>query len=291
MEELSGRTAVVTGGASGIGFALARRFGAEGANLVIADVELAALAAAEAELADAGYPVLALTCDVRRPEQVESVAVAAEHRFGAVHLVCNNAGVAATGRVEELSVEAWSWVLDVNLWGVIHGCRTFVPRLAAHGEPAHIVNTASMAGLDSGPLMAPYFVSKFGVVALSESLWHEQRLAGSAIGVSVLCPGFVRTRIADPARNAPPGVRDWVTPGSEAGAAFAAVLRSGVEGGKPPAEIADTVWQAVQADRFWILPHAAEGSLDTVRARADAIVDGRQPNQRWSPPGDDDRSA
>jgi NAD(P)-dependent dehydrogenase (short-subunit alcohol dehydrogenase family) len=280
--DLSGRTAVVTGGASGIGLAMARRFGAEGANLVIADVEPAALDGAREALAEEGYPTLAVRTDVRRPERIEALADAAEARFGPIHVLCNNAGVVATGRVEEITLEAWQWVIDVDLWAVVHGCRTFLPRMFAHGEPAHVVNTASMAGLDSGPYMAPYFVAKFGVVALSESLWHEQRLGETNVGVSVLCPGFVRTRIAEPARNAPAGVRDWVAEGSEAGAGFASLLREGVDAGKEPDEVAAMVREAIAADRFWVLPHGPEGSWETVQARADAIVAGHAPLTRWS---------
>ena len=281
IDSLAARTAVITGGASGMGLAFAHRFGAEGANLVIADIEAGALDAAGAALQSAGYPTLAVRTDVAQLADIEALATAATERFGNVHVLCNNAGVVATGRVEEISLRSWQWVMDVNLWAVIHGCRVFLPAMLAHGEPAHIVNTASMAGLDSGPLMAPYFVTKFGVVALTESLWHEQKLAKTNVSASVLCPGFVKTRIAEPGRNAPEGVRDWVAEGSEMGAGFAAMLRAGVEGGKEPAEVAELVRSAIAEDRFWILPHGAEGSWESVQARADAIVDGGTPHVRW----------
>jgi NAD(P)-dependent dehydrogenase (short-subunit alcohol dehydrogenase family) len=278
--DLAGRTAVVTGAASGIGFALARRFGSEGANVVRADVEDAALAEAEARLAGDGIVSLAVRTDVRDPAQVDALADAAESRFGPLHLVCNNAGVVTSGRVAETTLEQWRWVLDVNLWGVVHGCRTFAPRLAAHGQPAHIVNTASMAGLDAGPYMASYFVSKFGVVALSEALWHEQRLDGTAVGVSVLCPGFVRTRITQPDRNRPDGVDGRVVDGpGDVGRAFAGMLSAGVETGKDPAEVADAVRAAVRDDRFWVLTHP-ESSHATVAHRAACIIEGSTPNMR-----------
>ena len=274
MDELQGRTAFITGGASGIGLATARRLGREGMNLVIADIEEAALADAEAELAEAGYPVLAVRCDVRHIAEVEAAAKATIDRFGAVHLVFNNAGVVSTGRVEDLSDEAWRWVLDVNLWGVINGSRVFLPILKSQGVAGHIINTASMAGLTSGPLMSPYYVSKFGVVALSESTWHEARLDGLPIGVSVLCPGFVRTRIHEADRNRPKGLDSAWT--GDAGNQWIGMLSAGVEGGREASDVADVIVDAVKADRFWILPHGEE-SHASVRRRADAIVDGATP--------------
>ena len=284
LQDLAGKTAVITGGASGIGLALAEQFGAEGANIVIADVQADALEAARQRLEAAGVTVLALTCDVRSAAQIESVAAAAQQRFGNIHLVCNNAGVVSTGRVAEITQASWEWVIDVDLWGVIHGCRVFLPILSGQGEPAHIINTASMAGLNSGPYMAPYYVAKYGVVALSESIFYELAAENSPVGVSVLCPGFVQTGIARPARNAPPGIDDWVAEGSEAGAGFAALLRAGVEAGKEPAEIASLVRDAVRENRFYILPHGAEASWETVERRAQAIVDGQSPPPlRWNP--------
>ena len=274
MDELHGRTAFITGGASGIGLATAHALGREGMNLVIADVEEAALSDAEHELAAAGHQVLGVRCDVRRFDQLETAAKATVERFGGVHVVFNNAGVVATGRVEDLSQEAWEWVLDVNLWGVVHGCRVFVPIMKSQGVPAHIVNTASMAGLNSGPLMAPYFVSKFGVVALSESLWHEANLDGARIGVSVLCPGFVKTRIHEADRNRPDELASaWV---GDAGAAFISMLGAGVESGREVGDVADLIVSSIKDRRFWILPHGEE-SHQTVRRRADAIIDGTAP--------------
>ena len=274
MEELRTKTAFITGGASGIGLATAHKLGAKGMQLVIADVEESALGTAEAELAAAGYPVLGVRCDVRKVEDLEAAAKAAIARFGGVHVVFNNAGVVATGRVEDLSLEAWEWVMDVNLWGVINGCRVFLPIMKSQGVPGHIVNTASMAGLNSGPLMAPYFVSKFGVVALSESMWHEARIDNVPIGVSVLCPGFVKTRIHEADRNRPSELASaWV---GDAGSEFIGRLSAGVESGREVGDVAGLVVDSIRTNRFWILPHGEE-SHDTVRRRADAIIDGAQP--------------
>ena len=274
MDELDGRTAFITGGASGIGLATAHRLGGEGMNLVIADVEDAALANAEADLVAAGFSVLAIRCDVRSVTDLEAAAAAAVGRFGAVHVVFNNAGVVTTGRVEDLSEASWRWVLDVNLWGVINGSRVFLPILKSQGVPGHIVNTASMAGLMSGPLMAPYYVSKFGVVALSESMWHEAQLDKVPIGVSVLCPGFVKTRIHEADRNRP-GDLDSAWTG-DAGNQWIDMLSAGVEGGIDASTVAGIIVDAVKANRFWILPHG-EGSHASVRRRTEAIIDGATP--------------
>ena len=276
MDQLDGRTAFITGGASGIGLATAHRLGAEGMNLVIADIEEAALADAEAELAAARFPVLAVRCDVRCTADLDAGAAATIERFGGVHVVFNNAGVVTTGRVEDLSEASWKWVLDVNLWGVINGSRVFLPILKSQGVPGHVVNTASMAGLMAGPLMSPYYVSKFGVVALSESAWHEARIDGVPIGVSVLCPGFVKTRIHEADRNRPDDLDSAWT--GDAGNEHISLLSAAVEGGRDAAEVAQVIVEAIKADRFWILPHGEE-SHAAVRRRSDAIVDGARPPQ------------
>jgi NAD(P)-dependent dehydrogenase (short-subunit alcohol dehydrogenase family) len=252
MEELDGKTAVVTGAASGIGLALARRLGAEGMRVVLADVEDEALARAAVELAAAGVASIAVRTDVSRGEDVEALAQRATEAFGAVHLVCNNAGVFAGGNSWEVSLADWEWILGVNLWGVIHGLRTFVPRLLAHGEPAHVVNTASMAGLMSNPFAAPYTVSKHAVVALSEVLYHELTLNGSKVGVSVLCPEAVATRIGEAERNRPGGASegDAETP---ARALVRTALQQAVGRGLAPEVMADRVVRAVRERRFYVL--------------------------------------
>ncbi len=281
LQDFGGATAVITGGASGIGFAVADRLGQEGANLVIADVEDEALERAAERLTNAGYPVEPVRTDVSDRAQITALADAAQARFGDLHFLHNNAGVVTTGLAEEQTDEQWDWVLDVNLRAVIWGCREFLPRMKAHGRPAHIVNTASMAGMGGGPLMAPYFATKFGVVGLSEGLWHEGQLVGSTVGISVLCPAFVRTGIARSDRNQPDGMGGWVTGGSQAGAQFAEFLTAGVDGGIEPSEVAETVLAAVRTGKLWILTHPE--SEESVSRRAEAIVsEAAAPPESWS---------
>ena len=201
MRDLAGKTAFVTGGASGIGLALGGAFAAAGMNVMLADIETDALAAAVAGLRGVGPEVRGVTCDVADPDSVERAAQASYAAFGNVHVVCNNAGVAGGGGIHTIALDTWRWVLDVNLMGVLHGIRTFLPHLRAHGQGGHFVNTASMAGLQSGLGFSPYATSKFAVVALSEGLAMQLKPLG--IGVSVLCPGYVRTGIWDADRNCP----------------------------------------------------------------------------------------
>lgn len=272
MEELRGRTAVVTGAASGIGRALADRFAAEGMRLVLADVEESALEAAADSLAAGGVEVLPVVTDVADVAAVAALADAAYGRFGAVHVLCNNAGVGSGGLIAELSLADWQWVLGVNLWGVIHGLHAFLPRMLAGGEPGHVVNTASLAGHVAGPFMGPYSASKFAVVAISESLYHEMNMQGGAIGVSVLCPGWVNTNIHSSERNRPPslgGGRDPVDDGR------ADMLKQVLASGMPPAEVASLVLQAIRDDRFYVLTHP--DMTPAVETRMKGIVKGANP--------------
>lgn len=201
MRELAGKTAFVTGGASGIGFALGRAFAEAGMKVMLADIETGALDAAVKSLHNVGPDVRGIECDVTDSASVERAAGASFGAFGNVHVICNNAGVAAGGGIEDIALDSWRWVLDVNLMGVVHGIRAFLPHMRAHGEGGHIVNTASMAGMQSGLGFSPYTASKFAVVGMSEGL--APQLAPFGIGVSVLCPGFVRTRIGESGRNRP----------------------------------------------------------------------------------------
>ena len=201
MELTAGKVAVVTGAASGIGFALAGRFARAGLDIVLADVEEAALAAAEQQIADLGVKTLAVPTDVSDEAAVQALAAASVDRFGAVHVVCNNAGVSSDADPWLGPVSAWQWVLGVNLWGVIHGIRAFLPLLAVQGE-GHIVNTASIAGLLPG-FQPSYDAAKHAVVAISEDLYRAMNTAAVPVGVSVLCPGWVRTSILDAGRNWP----------------------------------------------------------------------------------------
>ncbi|HXM58592.1 MAG TPA: SDR family NAD(P)-dependent oxidoreductase [Candidatus Dormibacteraeota bacterium] len=269
----AGRVAVVTGAASGIGFALSERFAAEGMRVVMADVEAPALAEAADLLAGRGAEVLPVTTDVSSGEQVEALRDRALAAFGAVHLVCNNAGVTGMGRpLWEMSRQDWDWVLGVNLWGVINGIRAFVPALLEQ-DAAHVVNTASMAGLTAG-ILGPYSVTKHGVVALSEALHFQLQQRGAAVRVSVLCPGWVRTRILEADRNrpaelAPPPDAD---PAQDAARDF---VRQLVETGMDPADVAGHVVDAVRSGRFYVLTHPEMG--DSVRRRAEEVLAGGPP--------------
>jgi NAD(P)-dependent dehydrogenase (short-subunit alcohol dehydrogenase family) len=208
MQELKDKVVVITGGASGIGLAMAKRFAREGMKLVLADIEEDALRRVEQEFRKAGVPVLAIRTDVSRSHDVERLAEKTLATFGAVHVVCNNAGVAPGGVVWESTVADWEWVLGVNVWGVIHGVRVFVPIMLRQDTPCHVVNTASVAGLLSVPGMGIYCVSKHAVVTLSECLHHDLAQRGSKIGVSLLCPAFVPTGILDSERNRPALLRN-----------------------------------------------------------------------------------
>ena len=284
MQPLQGRVAVITGAASGIGLALAQRFAREGMRLVLADIEAAALARVQAQFQAQGVPALAVQVDVMDEAQVAALADAAYRRYGAVHLLCNNAGVTAPALrapTWETRTADWQWVLGVNLMGVVHGVRAFVPRMLAGGEPGHIVNTASVAGLISGP--GPYFASKHGVVCLSEGLYKDLRAAGAKLSASVLCPGLIRTAILDAERNraaAFGGATDLSTL-PEASQRAAAGFRESLQAGYEPAQVADAVADAVRDDRFYIVPAQAP-LVEMLRLRMQDILEGRNPSL---PPG------
>jgi NAD(P)-dependent dehydrogenase (short-subunit alcohol dehydrogenase family) len=271
MEELSGRVAVVTGAASGIGRALAERWAAEGMRVVMADVEKDALAEAADALRDKGSEVLAVPTDVSDGVQVEALAQAARDAYGGVHLLCNNAGVAVGGPVSDLAAGDWEWVLGVNLWGVIHGLRAFLPDMLASGEEGHVVNTASVAGLLGAPWMGPYAASKFAVVGISECLYYE--LASSRVGVSVLCPAWVNTNIATSYRNRPAHLGGGL-PENE-GDPMTEVVAQLLAGGLAPSVVADHVADAVRRRRFWVLTHP--DVLPAIEARVSALVAGEDP--------------
>lgn len=278
MESLAGKAAVVTGAASGIGLALATRFGAEGMRVVLADVEEAALARAEASLCDAGVECVAVRTDVSRAEEVEALAERAERAFGALHVVCNNAGVFAAGPSWQAPLSDYEWVLGVNLFGVIHGIRTFVPILLEQNVEAHVVNTASMAALTSMPLTAAYTASKHAVLALSETLHHELRGRGAPIGVSALCPEAVATGIGHSDRIRPVHLRRKA--GEAEGPEFAGVeqaIRGAVAQGTPPGQIAARVVRAIREDRFYVLPEDGDPWLAACDARLEDVRLRRNP--------------
>jgi NAD(P)-dependent dehydrogenase (short-subunit alcohol dehydrogenase family) len=278
MDEVTGKVAVVTGGASGIGLALARRFATEGMKVVIGDVEAGALDVAVKGLAEdfGDDDVAGVVTDVREPASVEALAAATFDRFGTAHVVCNNAGVAVGGFSWEIPADRWRWIVDVNLLGVVNGVRAFVPRMIEQGE-GHVVNTASIAGIATAPVMSPYVATKHGVVALSESLHFDLQVTGHGdeVGVSVLCPEWVRTNIADAERNRPDDVSAMVLPEGVEEGQGRSIIGGFVEGGLDPAEVAGKVFDAIRERRFWIFTH--DTSVDTVRRRFDAITSDGQP--------------
>jgi|SRR5450755_271145 NAD(P)-dependent dehydrogenase (short-subunit alcohol dehydrogenase family) len=275
MRKLAGKVAVVTGAASGIGLALSRRLGADGMRVMMADLDEAALTAAARSLAAEGIEAAATVTDVSDPDAVDALARATLGRFGAVHVVCNNAGVTRGGRSWEVPLPTWNWVMGVNLFGIVHGIRSFVPHLIAQGE-GHVVNTASVSGLVAAPLGGPYSASKHAAVAISESLHHELAAAGSPVGVSVLCPGPVRTRIHESYRNWPAkyGPRPEV-PDPPDIAEWRRASTAMIESGQDPAIIATAVRDAIVRGRFWILTHPEYA--DALLARYNGLVDGRSP--------------
>jgi NAD(P)-dependent dehydrogenase (short-subunit alcohol dehydrogenase family) len=209
MREFEGRTAVITGGASGIGLAFAHRFGREGCRIMLADIERTALDAALDGLRDAGITAFGEIADVADADAVERLAARTAERFGKVHLLCNNAGVSITGPTWRMSPDDWRWVWGVNMWGVVNGIRAFLPAMMAHGEPAHVINTGSLASFFGNGDHAPYCSSKAAVLGLSQSLYSEMKAMKTNVGVTIVCPGMVATRINQSWRNRPDADRPW----------------------------------------------------------------------------------
>lgn len=276
MKDFTDRVAVVTGGASGIGRAMAERFAAAGMKVVLADIEASVLQQAEQEMRAAGATVLGVQTDVAKAESVEALAQKTLEAFGGVHIVCNNAGVGGGfGPMWTQPLQNWEWAFGVNLWGVIHGIRTFTPIMLKQDTEGHIVNTASMAGLISSPFMSVYDATKFAVVTISESLHLELAMQSAKVKVSVLCPGFVNTNIATSERNRPAALHVEMPQFSEVEISFATGLFASIASGTPPAEVAEKVFAAVQNEQFYILPHPE--LLPVVRMRMDAILGQQNP--------------
>lgn len=279
MDELQGKVGIITGAASGIGRAMAVAFAAEGVHLVLADVEVGPLLDTAEMVRAEGVNALAVPTDVSDGTQVEALAERTIGEFGDLHLACNNAGVSGGGLTWEIDLATWNWVLGVNLYGVIHGLRSFTPRIIDSGG-GNIVNTASMAGLTSAPGMSPYNVSKHAVVTLSEAMSVELSMTNPEVAISVLCPGWVRTRIHEADRNRPsdPGEVEEGNPALEGMRDLVAGL---IEGGLDPAAVAAQVVNAVKENRPWVFTHP--DWMDMVAGRTQRIIDGEPPSVSFLP--------
>ena len=264
MDSFEGKTAVITGGASGIGFALANQAADRQMNVVLADIEEAALQKAVVHFEERQTPVIGVKADTRQKDSLENVFQEATSKFGNIHLLFNNAGVVNAGNqtpIWELPDADWSWVMGVNFYGVLYGLQTFVPHMINHGELGHIVNTASIAAFIPGG--GPYGVSKYGVISLSEQLAFDLETAGGKIGASVLCPGWVNTKIGDAERNRPGELKSEANPDG-AGLGIEALLA----GSKSPDDLAAHVFEAIEQSNFYIFPHSGWDYLVTDHAEA-----------------------
>lgn len=259
----NGQVAVVTGGASGIGLGLSEHLTSRGVAVVIADVEQTSLDAAVASLTESGASVKGVQCDVTSMESVQALADEAFDWKGNVNIVANNAGVVAFRPAFE-GLDDWKWVIDVDMWGVVHGCHAFVPRMVESGEPGHVVNTASTAGILGFPGIASYVAAKHAVVGMSQAMFHELR--GKSVSMSVLCPGVVQTNINSSERN---------KPGVDASSVEKSTFGTEYPEAMTPAQVADVVCEAIEEDRFWILPHEHYG--DQALTLAQGRIDGSPP--------------
>jgi NADP-dependent 3-hydroxy acid dehydrogenase YdfG len=279
MKDFTKKTAVITGAGSGFGREFARKGAALGMNLVLADVQKDALMAVADELTAKGAKVIAEVIDVSKGEQVDALAAAAKKAFGNVHLLFNNAGVAAGGLMWEHTQADWEWVLGVNVWGVIHGVRAFVPGMLAHGEAGHVVNTASVAGLLSAPTMGVYNVSKHSVVALSETLYNDFRMVQSKLGASVLCPAFVPTGIHLSHRNRPEDLAA-AEPTPSMIASQKASEKAVTSGKVSAPEVCEMTFKAIEEERFYIITH--QKIMTSVKLRLDDVAQQRNPTDPFT---------
>lgn len=287
MQELKGRVAVVTGAASGIGLAMARQFAVDGMKLVLADIEDARLETALAQVHALGAEAISQRVDVASEAQVNALADAAFGHFGAVHVVCNNAGVAAPSLMTnawQAPIADWQWMLNVNLMGVLYGVRAFVPRMLGAGDEGHIVNTASVAGLLTGA--NPYHVSKQGVTCITEGLYRDLRRMGARVSASVLCPGWIRTDIMKAERNRPAdfGPATDLSQMPDTVQRMVNAFDETLEAGYDPSQVASDVSQAIRADRFYVVP-AQEYLQGLIRTRMQDIIEQRNPTMPPPRPG------
>jgi len=268
MENFSGRTAVITGGASGIGLGMARAFAQRGMQLVLADLDQALLKAAEQEFTDAGVEVAIQACDVSKLEEVERLAELTMERFGAVHVVCSNAGVGIPTSARHMKLSDWEWIINVDLWGPIYAVKTFLPLLEEQ-DAGHINATSSMAGLISGQMMGAYNVAKHGVVALMAAVERELRAKKSAVRASVLCPGPINTNISQHSVDFRPGGGKPKGDSEKAGK-LASNIQASLEQGMQPDEVGELVVKAIEEEKFWILTHPRWSKA--IQRQLDALV-------------------
>lgn len=277
LTEFEGKVAVVTGAASGIGKAMCERFAQEGMKVVLADIENDALREAGRDIERHGVEVLTVRTDVAQPDQVSGLAEATLDRFGKVHVVCNNAGVFAGGRIWDAIGTDWEWVLGVNVMGVLHGIRAFVPTMLEQNEPAHVVNTCSMAGLINMPLSGVYNVSKHAALSLTETLYHDLQSLGTPVGVSALCPELIRTGIGRSERNRPAHLKRGDEEGTPEQEMVEAAIKASIDTGLDPKAMADRVFEGIRNDTFYLLAEEG-GSWDRAcQIRLDDIRERRNP--------------
>ncbi len=280
MKFFKGKVAVVTGGASGLGRAMAFRFAEEGMKIVIGDIEKSSLEETVTAFKQKGYDVMGKLCNVAEAEDVEDLAKSTVEKFGAVDVLCNNAGVSATGRAWEHTKDEWEWALGVNVWGVIHGIRVFTPLMLNQNTEGHIINTASVAGLLSLPQMSLYCLTKHSVVTLTESLYHDLKEINAKISCSVLCPAYVPTKISESERNRP-AQQGTLRVKTQENLEMEQKLKYAVESGKITAKaVADLVFEGISDDQFYILTHPRIKS--TVEMRVKDILQNQQPTNTFS---------
>jgi short-subunit dehydrogenase len=272
MSKMAHKVAVITGAASGIGLAIAKKCASEGMKIVLADIDKPSLISADIALQSAGVETLAVECDVSKEEDLQKLAKITLESFGEVHLLFNNAGVSAGGLLFENSYADWQWVLGVNLWGLIYATQTFLPIMLKQNNECHIINTSSIAGLTSAPGNSIYSVTKHGIVNFSETLYYELKLMDSQIDVSVVCPGFVRTELMNSERNRPEALRNK---GIHTNEKLKHMFQEGVLNGMPPHQVAEEVFEAIRNKKFYILTH--KDSKVLIKQRMEDILNENNP--------------